>query len=57
MMLYRMVLAFKPGAAQQAGLDALLGEQQNPLSPYYHQWLTPEQYGKRFGWTPATWPP
>ncbi len=49
MMLYRMVLAFKPGAAQQAGLDALLGEQQNPLSPYYHQWLTPEQYGKRFG--------
>ncbi len=48
-MLYRMRLSFKPSAAQQAGLDALLEEQQNPLSPYYHQWLTPEQYADRFG--------
>ncbi|MBZ5569417.1 MAG: hypothetical protein LAN64_16400 [Acidobacteriia bacterium] len=49
MMLYRMALTFRPSAAQQADLDALLAEQQNPLSPYYHQWLTPEQYADRFG--------
>jgi subtilase family serine protease len=49
MMLHRMVLTFKPSAAQQADLEALLSEQQNPLSPYYQQWLTPEQYASRFG--------
>jgi subtilase family serine protease len=48
MMLHRMVLTFKPSAAQQADLDALLLEQQNPVSPYYHQWLTPEQFADRF---------
>jgi subtilase family serine protease len=49
MMLHGMVLTFKPTAAQQADLEALLSEQQNPVSPYYHQWLTPEQYAERFG--------
>ncbi|MES1257535.1 MAG: protease pro-enzyme activation domain-containing protein, partial [Acidobacteriota bacterium] len=32
-----------------AGLDAFLTEQQNPGSPEYHRWLTPEQFGERFG--------
>jgi subtilase family serine protease len=27
----------------------LLDAQHNPESPYYHQWLTPEEYGERFG--------
>ena len=49
MMLNRMVMTFSPSATQQADLEALLNEQQNPLSPYYHQWLTPEQYADRFG--------
>ncbi|MGZ4822154.1 MAG: S53 family peptidase [Terriglobales bacterium] len=49
MMLYRMVLTFQPSATQHADLEALLAEQQNPLSPYYRQWLTPEQYADRFG--------
>jgi subtilase family serine protease len=49
MMLHRMVLTFKPSAAQQTELEALLNEQQNPVSPYFHQWLTPEQYADRFG--------
>ncbi len=49
MMLYRMVMSFRPTAAQQAELDALLEEQQNPVSPFYHQWLTPEQLADRFG--------
>jgi subtilase family serine protease len=49
MMLNRMVMTFSRSAAQQADLDAILSEQQNPLSPYYHQWLTPEQFADRFG--------
>ncbi len=40
-------------AAQQAELDALLAAQQDPKSPQYHQWLTQEEYGARFGLTDA----
>jgi uncharacterized protein (TIGR03437 family) len=36
-------------AAQQTELNQLLAEQQNPASPNYHRWLTPEQYAQRFG--------
>jgi uncharacterized protein (TIGR03437 family) len=39
----------KPSAAQQADLSQLLQAQQDPTSPSYHQWLTPEQYADRFG--------
>jgi subtilase family serine protease len=42
-------LRFSLTAAQQADLTQLLAAQQNPSSPSYHQWLTPEQYGARFG--------
>ncbi len=35
--------------AQQADLTQLLAAQLNPTSPSYHQWLTPEQFGARFG--------
>ena len=48
MMLNRMVMTFSHSAAQQADLDAILSEQQNPLSPYYHQWFSPEQFADRF---------
>jgi hypothetical protein len=48
-----MVLLAQPSAAQQAELDALLADQQNPSSPRYHQWLAPEEFGNRFGWSPA----
>ena len=44
-----MVLAIKPSAAQQAELDQLLAGQQNPGSPQFHKWLTPEEFGSRFG--------
>src|SRR5262249_30022586 len=30
-------------------LDAFLLEQQTPGSPNYRRWLTPEQFGERFG--------
>ena len=49
MPLARMVLEVTPSAAQQAELDALVEAQHDPQSPLYHQWLTPLQYGARFG--------
>ena len=42
-------LVFKLSASQQAALQELLTEQQDPSSPNYRKWLTPEQYGARFG--------
>src|SRR5690349_11653614 len=42
-------LQFKPSAAQSAALEQLLDDQQNPASPRYHAWLTPEEFGSRFG--------
>jgi uncharacterized protein (TIGR03437 family) len=42
-------LRFKPRADRQAELEQLLQDQQNPLSPQYHAWLTPEEFGDRFG--------
>jgi subtilase family serine protease len=42
-------LHFNLTDAQQADLTQLLQDQQNPASPLYHQWLTPQQYGARFG--------
>lgn len=44
-----MVMLMKPSVAQQADLDALLVDQQNPSSKNFRQWLTPEQFGSRFG--------
>ena len=44
-----MLLMLKPTAAQQADLENLLSQQQDPTSPNYHKWLTPEQYAERFG--------
>jgi subtilase family serine protease len=44
-----MLLTLLPDAAQEDALNQLLEAQYNPESAYYHQWLTPEQYGERFG--------
>jgi uncharacterized protein (TIGR03437 family) len=44
-----ITLSLKPTASQQADLDRLLADQQNPKSPSYRKWLTPEQYADRFG--------
>ncbi|MGD0444725.1 MAG: protease pro-enzyme activation domain-containing protein [Edaphobacter sp.] len=44
-----MSLRFSMTAAQQADLNQLLAAQLNPSSPSYHQWLTPAQFGARFG--------
>jgi len=44
-----MTLMLQPSAAQQAALEQLLATQQDPASPDYHNWLTPETYAERFG--------
>jgi len=49
----RITMHFKMTEAQQADLDRLLRAQQDPSSPQFHQWLTPEQYADRFGLSTA----
>jgi hypothetical protein len=53
MRLESMALHIGLSAAQKTELDALLEAQQNPQSAQYHQWLTQEEYGARFGLTAA----
>ncbi len=48
----RMLLMLSPSAQKQAELDKLLEEQQNPASANYHRWLSPGEYGARFGAAP-----
>ncbi len=45
----RAVLTLKSSPEQQADLERFLAEQQDPSSPHYHEWLTPQQFGERFG--------
>src|SRR5438309_2136215 len=44
-----MQIMFKPSVSQQADLDQLLLDQQNPSSPLFHKWLSPELFADRFG--------
>jgi len=44
-----LVLVLRRGAEQQAAFDAFVESQYDPTSPNYHQWLTPEAVGERFG--------
>ena len=44
-----MTLVARQSAAQAAALEQLLEEQQDPASPNYHKWLTPQEYADRFG--------
>ena len=47
--LNRIMLLLKSDPAQQRALDALTEAQQEPGSPLFHKWLTPEEFGSRFG--------
>jgi subtilase family serine protease len=42
-------IVFNRTPAQEADLNNLIAAQQNPASPLYHQWLTPDQFAVRFG--------
>jgi subtilase family serine protease len=48
----RIILALAMGPEKKAALERLLVEQQDPGSPNFHDWLTPEEFGARFGATP-----
>src|SRR6058998_2212852 len=45
----RAILALKSSPEQEADLAGFLAQQQDPSSPHYHEWLTPRQFGERFG--------
>src|SRR6266568_1884612 len=49
--LHGVSLTFRLSPVQQADLDSLLRQQQDPSSLNYRKWLTPEQYAARFGMT------
>ena len=42
-----LLLDLRVGARER--LEQLLADQQDPDSPHYHQWLTPDEYGREFG--------
>jgi subtilase family serine protease len=48
-----MTLRFSLTPQQQSALTQLLADQQDPSSPKYHQWLTPEQFRSQFGLSSA----
>jgi subtilase family serine protease len=48
----RLYLVLQRSPAQQADLDNLLARQQQPTAPEYHKWLTPQEFGARFGASP-----
>lgn len=45
----RMMLVLKPSPDQQQQVRAFLDSQQTKGSPDYHRWLTPDEFGARFG--------
>jgi subtilase family serine protease len=47
-------IVFAKTPEQERALQQLLAAQQDPKSPQYHRWLTPVQYGQRFGASDAT---
>ena len=45
----RILLLIKRSDAQESALRELMEAQQDKSSPSYHAWLTPDEFGKRFG--------
>jgi len=45
----RMHLLLQRSSAQETALQQLLADQQDPKSPRYHAWLTPQQFGEQYG--------
>ncbi len=48
----RIILLLKLTPEKQAERDRFLSEQLDSSSPNFHHWLTPEEYGERFGQSP-----
>src|SRR5260370_34610794 len=49
----RITLMLKPANDQQAALELLLRDQQDPTSQTYRTWLSPEEHADRFGLSQA----
>jgi subtilase family serine protease len=49
----RLTIVMRRDPAVQAAFEKLLADQQDPASPLYHHWLTPQEVGTLFGPTPA----
>jgi len=45
----RLTFVLSRSPELQASFTKLLADQQDPSSPSYHQWLTPQQAGERYG--------
>src|SRR5277367_240698 len=45
----RLTFVLSRSPELQASFTQLLADQQDPSSPSYHHWLTPQQVGERFG--------
>ncbi|HEX8818139.1 MAG TPA: protease pro-enzyme activation domain-containing protein, partial [Terriglobales bacterium] len=44
-----ILLQLKRSPEQESALEKFMAEQQNPKSPNYHNWLTAQQLGERYG--------
>ena len=44
-----MHLVLQRSALRQSALDALIAAQHDPSSAKFHQWVTPDQFGEKFG--------
>jgi subtilase family serine protease len=45
----RLLMVLRRSPEQELALDKLMMAQQDPGSPLFHKWLTPEQFGDSFG--------
>jgi subtilase family serine protease len=53
MLLKGVSITFQPSPAQKQALQQLLSQQQDPKSPNYRKWVTPDEFGRRFGMSDA----
>jgi len=44
-----MQIVLRIDAGQRQALQAFIADRQNPRSPGFHRWLTPDQFGAQFG--------
>src|ERR1039457_4454518 len=45
----RIQMQLSSSPEQEAALEQMLADQHDPASPHFQEWLTPEQFGERFG--------
>jgi hypothetical protein len=51
--MHRMLLLLQRNPQQETALRTLIDQQQSRISPSFHQWLTPQQFGQQYGPAPA----